>query len=68
MHGLCVAYTTGSAYVFVNNGGVWVQKQKLLASDGAANDAFGGWVAVHRCTIVIGGRLHDSSMGTNTGK
>ena len=54
--------------MFVNNGGVWVQKQKLLASDGAANDAFGGWVAVHRCTIVIGGRLHDSSMGTNTGK
>ena len=33
---------SGSAYVFRNNGGVWIEEQKLTASDGAAGEFFGG--------------------------
>ena len=31
----------GSAYVFVRSGTTWTEQQKLLASDGAADDYFG---------------------------
>jgi hypothetical protein len=31
----------GAIYVFAKNGGSWSQQQKLLASDGAADDGFG---------------------------
>jgi hypothetical protein len=37
---------SGSAYVFVRSGGVWTEQQKLLASDGAADDWFGRSVAI----------------------
>ena len=46
--------TTGSAYVFRYNGSNWVEEQKLLASDGAAGDEFGGSVAVSGDVVVIG--------------
>ncbi len=36
----------GSAYIFYNNGGSWVQQQKIVASDRAANDWFGRSVAI----------------------
>jgi cell division septation protein DedD len=47
---------TGAAYVFrTTDGGVtYPQVDKLMASDGAANDAFGGFVAIDGATIVIG--------------
>ena len=44
----------GAAYVFVRNGGVWTQQQKLTASDGAAQDMFGTSVSVDGNTAVIG--------------
>ena len=46
----------GSAYIFMLNGGAWVQQQKLLAWDGMASDHFGRSVAVavDRLTVVIG--------------
>ncbi|MBC8170888.1 MAG: FG-GAP repeat protein [Anaerolineae bacterium] len=31
----------GAAYVYTNNGGVWTQQTKLIASDGIDNDFFG---------------------------
>lgn len=38
---------TGSAYVYTRDAdGRWAEQAKLLASDGAANDHFGGAVAV----------------------
>jgi len=37
---------SGSVYVFTRSGTVWTQKQKLHASDAAANDAFGSSVAI----------------------
>ncbi len=36
----------GAVYVFVRQGGTWTQQAKLTASDGAANDYFGGAVAL----------------------
>ncbi len=39
----------GAAYVFARDvNGNWSQQQKLTASDGAAGDSFGGWVAIAR--------------------
>jgi len=44
----------GAAYVFVRSGGVWGEVQKLVASDGAANDWFGQSVSLKGDTAVIG--------------
>ena len=44
----------GAAYVFVQSGSTWIQKAKLTASDGAADDLFGGWVAISGNTLVVG--------------
>jgi nucleoside-specific outer membrane channel protein Tsx len=48
----------GAAYVFVENGGTWVQQAELTASDGKANDIFGLSVAVSGSTAVVGGPQH----------
>lgn len=44
----------GSAYVFVFNGTSWVQRQRLVASDGAFADQFGSAVAISGNTILVG--------------
>lgn len=44
----------GAAYVFGNAGGSWSETQKLVASDGAANDEFSVSVAVANDTALIG--------------
>jgi MYXO-CTERM domain-containing protein len=44
----------GAAYVFVRSGTTWGEQAKLVASDGAADDAFGYSVAVSGNTAVIG--------------
>jgi len=36
----------GAAYVFVRNGSVWTEEEKLVAPDGTANDVFGYSVAL----------------------
>jgi hypothetical protein len=50
----------GAAYVYVLSGSQWIQKQKLVPSDGAANDQFGKSVAVAGNTIVVGSYLDDN--------
>ena len=50
---------SGSAYVFTKVSGVWSQKAKLIASDGAANDEFGISVAVDGGTVVVGAHKAD---------
>ena len=45
---------SGSAYVFVRDGTLWVEQAKLTASDGVFPDAFGRSVAVAGDTIFIG--------------
>ncbi len=57
---------SGSAYVFRHDGSAWVQEQKLLASDGAADDRFGLSVAVSGDVAVVGAWLDDDS-GTGSG-
>jgi hypothetical protein len=45
---------SGAAYTFYQSGGAWVQSQKLVPHDGAANDEFGYSVAVAGQHILIG--------------
>lgn len=61
---------SGSVYVFVRDGATWTEEAKLLASDGAAYDAFGTSVAVFDDTLVVGAFRHDHGGpggGTGTG-
>ena len=58
--------TSGSAYVFENLGGVWVEVAKLTASDAAAGDRFGQSVSVSGNTAVVGADLDDDN-GTDSG-
>jgi hypothetical protein len=53
---------SGSAYVFVRSGTNWSQQAKLTATDGAANDTFGGNVALSGDTAVIGARDDDNGI------
>jgi hypothetical protein len=57
---------SGSAYVFVRCGGVWVQQQKLTAPDGAPADLFGTSVAVEGNMVVVGAD-HDDDKGNASG-
>jgi hypothetical protein len=54
---------SGSAYIFDTSGN---QLAKLVASDGAAGDYFGGAVAISGNYIVVGA-YGDSDKGTNSG-
>jgi len=56
----------GSAYVFVRSAKIWKQQAKLTAIDGAANDTFGGNVALFGDTAVIGA-MRDDDKGENSG-
>ena len=51
----------GTAYVFTKVSGVWSQKAKLTASDGAADDEFGYSVAVDGDTVVVGAYQDDDN-------
>ena len=52
---------SGSAYVFARTSGVWTEQAKLLPSDGAAKDYFGGDVAIDGDTAVIGASWNDDN-------
>lgn len=54
-----VGHDSGSAYVFVRVGGVWVQQAKLLGGDGAADDYFGFGVGLSGDLAVIGAPYDD---------
>jgi hypothetical protein len=44
----------GAIYVFGRSGTAWTQQAELTASDAAANDRFGSFVAVSNSTAVVG--------------
>jgi hypothetical protein len=44
----------GAAYVFIRNGAVWAEQQRLTASDGVANDSFAMWLSVSGDTAAVG--------------
>jgi hypothetical protein len=52
-------YSKGSAYVYRHNGSSWVEEQKLIANDAAANDYFGISVSVSGNVIIIGASNDD---------
>jgi hypothetical protein len=54
---------SGSAYVFGYNGSSWVEKAKLLASDGANGDYFGWFGDISGGTVVIGAYKDDDNGG-----
>jgi hypothetical protein len=57
----------GAAYVFVRNGTTWTEQQRLTASDGAAQDQFGGYLSIDGDTIVVGAARDDVGSNTDQG-
>lgn len=59
----------GAAYVFhMNRGSGWFgQVARLLASDGAPGDQFGGAVAISGDQVVVGAHMDDNEHGTDAG-
>lgn len=57
----------GSAHVFGRVGTVWGLQAKLIASDAAANDFFGGSVALEGNTIAVGAPADDHPGAANAG-
>ena len=51
----------GAAYVFIRNGSVWTQQQKLMASDPGSNDFFGTSVSLSGDTIIVGASSNDGN-------
>lgn len=54
---------SGSAYVFLRSGAMWVQEDKITSSDAAADDYYGFSVAIDGDTAIIGAFLDDDSGG-----
>ena len=52
---------SGSAYIFTNNGGTWIQTQKLTADDGESGNFFGLSVAISGNIAIVGANLDDDS-------
>lgn len=57
---------SGVAYVFVRSGSVWIQEQRLVASDATSGVAFGVSVAISGDTVAVGAPI-DSSLGPESG-
>ncbi|WP_193214735.1 hypothetical protein [Luteolibacter marinus] len=58
---------SGAAYVFVRDGGTWVQQAYLKASNNGAQDQFGWSVAIDGDTVVVGALLEDGAATTVDG-
>lgn len=56
----------GAVYIFVRQGESWRETSRLVASDRAANDAFGQSVSISGATIAVGASGHDA-LGYETG-
>jgi hypothetical protein len=57
---------SGSAYVYRWNGSTWVERAKLLPSDGLEDDRFGARVSVSGDVAVVGAGFGDDN-GTHSG-
>jgi uncharacterized repeat protein (TIGR01451 family) len=56
----------GSAYVFVRNGTIWIEQQKLTSSDGSYGKFFGYSVAISGDSVVVGAP-EDDAAGSRSG-
>ncbi|MCP4121756.1 MAG: hypothetical protein GY751_08375, partial [Bacteroidetes bacterium] len=54
---------TGAAYFFRYNGTIWIEEQKVIASDPGSGEFFGGSVDVSGAKTVIGAPLDNSGQG-----
>lgn len=57
---------SGSAYVFTRVVSTWSQLAKLIATDAAADDGFGGSVAISDDSVVVGA-MESDSFGADSG-
>jgi hypothetical protein len=58
----------GSAYIFHKNiNNIWIEEQKLIASNGDTNDNFGLSVSISNDYAVIGSPFFDNGTATNQG-
>ena len=57
----------GAAYIFTGSGASWSQQAALTAADGAANDDFGGSVAVSGGTALVGAQCNAVGAKTYVG-
>lgn len=57
------ASRSGAAYIFVREGGEWIEQAYLKAFNTSANDQFGHAVAISLDTVVIGAIAEDNSGG-----
>ena len=53
--------TSGSVYIFQQNGENWIELAKLTASDGEAGDYFGNIVAIDGDYIIVGAEGNDDN-------
>ena len=58
--------SSGSAYIFKQDGTSWSQQQKLTASDGAASDLFGYSVSISGDYAIVG-VISDDDKGSESG-
>jgi hypothetical protein len=58
-------YESGSVYLYTLNSttNAWGDEEKIVASDGAANDLFGKSVAISETGLLVVGAWHDDDMG-----
>ncbi len=54
---------SGAAYVFTRSGTTWTQQAKLVASDAASDNYFGGSAAIEGDTIIVGAQSNLSGTG-----
>jgi hypothetical protein len=59
-------FHSGSAYVYEHDGSQWIEQQKLLPSDGQANDNFGNSLSFDGEWLAIGADREDQG-GNNAG-
>ena len=58
--------STGSAYVFKNNGGTWEKQAYFTANDSAVHDHFGFSVSISKNYLIVGSP-NDDDNGDNSG-
>jgi len=52
---------SGSVYLFEYDGSSWIEKHKVIASDGYVNDRFGFSVAISGENVIVGAALDDDN-------
>ena len=59
--------SAGASYVFTRSSTTWSKQAELTAADGAADDCFGGAVALSHETALVGAERHQTAKGADAG-